>query len=99
MRFIKGSFFIIGKDEKDNVVVSQRNGWLDSEQKFGFHKFMNIWVGTDLPTGRAIYQAKTRKAVAEWIENHQELLERCHKHPKYQMLKDEFEELKSEERF
>ncbi len=98
MRFIKGEFFIIGENDKSEVVVDTRTGWLDYEQRYGFHKFRDIWVGTDLLTGRSVYQAKTRKAVAEWIETHLEFLERCYNRSEYQELKDEFEQIKNEMR-
>ena len=73
MKFKRGKFYIAIKEkESKQATFIIKEGWIDTSEKFGFHKKANGWCGIDLESGTAICWRKTRKACVEFIEENAE---------------------------
>lgn len=83
----KTSFYTLRK-EKDGIVARRVQGWKDGVYHYyciGDSK-SRTWYAIDIPTGRAIAQARTRTEVARLAEAQETSLDAIRATPKYDEL-------------
>lgn len=69
----KGKFYIMMRNNvKKDILLKEVEGYIDTENKVGYHKNYDGWTVSDLATGLATFGGKTKKECIEMFEKHKE---------------------------